>query len=101
MEKLVFLLSKVAGAFLDTFKDHGFEFFLRKEDHFNYILARIKAPSLIVREKRGTDDNDFDNGFVFNLSFDTSLLVVDTEIIKSLEVRVLGFGFQIVKQEGY
>lgn len=97
MEKLVFLLSKVAGAFLDTFKAHGFEFFLRKEDHFNYILARIKAPSLIVREKRGTDDN----GFVFNLSFDTSLLVVDTEIIKSLEVRVLGFGFQIVKQEGY
>ena len=91
------LLSKIVGAFLDTFKAHGFEFFLHKEDDFNYLLMRIKSPSLIVREKRSV----YDESFVLNLSFDTSLLLVNTNIIKSLEIRVLGFGLQIVKQEGY
>ena len=96
MERIVFSLSIVVGAFLDMISYRGFSFFIYRKENLNYVLVSIKAPTLIAMEKV----REKDKGFEFSLSFDTNFLIINTKFMKSLELRVLGFGFNIVRQRG-
>jgi hypothetical protein len=98
MERLVFWLAKLTITILDLFEPQGLEFYIFKKDWHDYLAVRLNAPLVVISDKQNIEDG---NEFIFKVSLDTCILFTRTEIFKNFKLKVLGFGFEITRQQGY